>query len=427
MAKQKTPTPKTVYRIRNWSAYNASLVKRGSTTVWVDEAALAGWQATLPEQPKRGGQYTYLEAAILRSFGSEIIGENAMSLSIIDVSHEFFDQIVLPTLQREFPEETARTAFGVFGYGSEALRMDDEYSRDHHWGIRIDALMPAEIFTNRRSQIMQVLSQNMPASFQGHDLREGHIAGAGLAPDSLEACLMRTIGIDHAPETYEEWLQIPEEDIIHLVNGEVWHDPAGLFTAIRHKLSQYYPEPVRRRRIAHWCRYYSGMGTYALKRAILRQNDLYATITFARAIRLGVQLAFLLDRQYFPYDKWLYDFFKRLPRMYGRLVGIVDEAVSLSSGWERKLELLNQMSDVLDAALVEDGIIQPHPKFIGSETSGYRLLEYAYQEIIKGLPAEIKTIVPVWDQIYLERFHSGFVDGLDRDTWMKALNLSAIE
>ena len=35
------------------------------------------------------------------------------------------------------------------------------------------------------------------------------------------------------------------------------------------------PEPVRLRRIAHWCRYYSGMGTYALKRGkTLRQRIL---------------------------------------------------------------------------------------------------------------------------------------------------------
>jgi len=64
MAKKKTTSPKTVYRIRNWSDYNESLVKRGAITIWVDEEALAGWQATPPEQRKRGGQYDYSDAAI---------------------------------------------------------------------------------------------------------------------------------------------------------------------------------------------------------------------------------------------------------------------------------------------------------------------------------------------------------------------------
>ena len=352
-----------------------------------------------------------------------------MTQSIIDISHDFFDEIVLPILLEHYPEETAQTAFGVFGYGSEALRLDDEISRDHHWGIRIDALMPQDIFENRRADIVNTLEENIPDSFQGHDLRAeamGHTAGSGLAPDSYEAMLTRTIGIDHPPKTYEEWLQIPETDIIHLINGEVWHDPGGRFSTIREHLNAYYPEPVRLRRIAHWSRYYSGMGTYALNRAILRKNEFYASITFARALYLGTQLAFMLDRQYYPYDKWLLEFFTRLPRMYDRMGAQVEEAAQLATPWERKLALLDQISDILDKTMVEDGIIKPHPKYVGSETSGYRLMERAYQEIIKGLPDDIKTIVPMWDQIYLEQFHSGFVDNIDSETWLAALNLTPV-
>jgi len=212
-----------------------------------------------------------------------------MSESIIDVSRDFFEEIVKPVLLEHFPEETSVTAFGVFGYGSEALRLDDELSRDHHWGLRIDALMPEEVFRTRHQVIMEKLGANLPDTYRGQSLREGHLAGAGLAPDNLSAFLLRTIGIDHAPTTFEEWLHIPEEDIIHVINGEVWYDPLGEFTAIREALDQYYPEPVRLRRIAHWCRYFSGMGTYALKRAILRQNEFYATTRFSNAIRLGVR------------------------------------------------------------------------------------------------------------------------------------------
>ncbi len=347
-----------------------------------------------------------------------------MSESIVDISRNFFNEVVKPILEREFPAETAQTAFGVFGYGSEALRLDDEYSRDHHWGIRIDALMPQEVFDRKREEILAVLGQNMPKTFRGHELGEGIVAGAGVAPDTLEGLLARTIGLDHPPQTYEEWLGLPEEDIIHITNGEVWHDPAGRFTAVRDTLQGYYPEPVWLRRIAHWCRYYSGMGTYALKRALLRDNELYANLTFARAIRLGIQLAFMLDRQYYPYDKWLLAFFERLPRLSEPLGPIVDEAVKLSSSWERKLVLLDQMSDVLDEAMVADGIIQPHPKFVGSDTSGYRLMEHAYKEILGKLPAEIKTIIPLWDQIYLEKFVVGYVDSIDMETWHGALNLS---
>ncbi|MCB0013446.1 MAG: DUF4037 domain-containing protein, partial [Anaerolineales bacterium] len=162
-----------------------------------------------------------------------------MNESIIDISRQFFEEIVLPILQTHFPQETAQTAFGVFGYGSEALRLDDEYSRDHHWGLRIDALMPREVFASRRAEMLNVLAENLPFSYQGHSLREGHLVGAGLAPDNLEDFLLRTIGLNQAPQNHAEWLQIPEEDIIHVVNGEVWHDPAGDFTQVRQVFAGY--------------------------------------------------------------------------------------------------------------------------------------------------------------------------------------------
>ncbi len=346
-----------------------------------------------------------------------------MALSIIDISREFFGEIVRPILEREFPEETALTAFGLFGYGSEALGMDDELSRDHHWGVRIDGLVPDTIPQIRREQIQQTVRARLPASFRGHSLREGHLAGAGLTLDDLQAFLRRTIGIEHVPETDVEWLQVPEEEIVHLTNGEVWHDPSGQFTAIRQAFQRYYPEPVRRRRIAHWCRYFSGMGTYALKRAILRGDEFYAATAFGKAIRWGVQLAFLLDRRYFPYDKWLMRFFARLPRLANPLLPIVDEAVRLATPWERKLALLDTLAGVLDATMVTDGLIKPHPPFAGSPTSGYRLLEHAYAEIIQGLPEEIKGVVPLWDQIYLEQFHSRYVDSLDLSAWDTILGL----
>lgn len=347
-----------------------------------------------------------------------------MASSIIDISRGFFETVILPILERHFPEETAQTAFGVFGLGSEALKMDDEYSRDHHWGLRIDALMPDEIFRDRRQAIMETLKANLPASYEGHSLREGHLAGAGIAPDSLPAFLKRSIGLDHAPETYTEWLGIPEEDIIHVINGEVWHDPSGRFSAIRALFNAYYPEPVRLRRIAHWCRYFSGMGTYALKRAILRNNEYYAATRFGLAIRLGVQLAFMLDRRYYPYDKWIMAYFAELPRLARPLTPLVDEAVRLNTSWARKLELLDRMADILDETMVEDGLIAPHPRFKPSSTSGYRLLEHAYAELIQKLPGEIKTVVPVWDQVYLEEFHSGYVDGMDLAHWDGLLNLT---
>lgn len=343
--------------------------------------------------------------------------------SIIDESHDFWSEIVLPVLQTHFPTQLAQMAVGFFGYGSEVLRLDDQYSTDHHFGLRINILLPEDLMQSTGGAIEDVLAAHLPQIWRGRELREGYTRTKCVALASLDHHLHSTIGLNHAPISLTDWLQIPEEDITHIVAGEVWHDPFARFSTIRQALLAYYPEPVRLRRLAHWSRYFSGMGVYALKRALLRQNTLYASTTFARSLRWGVQMAFLLDRTYYPYDKWLTEMFYRLPRMGTRLAHIVEKAPLLTTGWDEKLHLLHEMSDILDAAMVEDGLIAAHPRYQVSQTSGYRLLESAYAELIQKCPDEIKTLIPQWEQVYWESFHSGFVDKVDLADWRRMLVL----
>src|ERR687889_2233290 len=50
------------YRVRNWPEYDAGLRRRGDLTLWLDEAAVAGWQA--PRRTTPGGQALYSDLAI---------------------------------------------------------------------------------------------------------------------------------------------------------------------------------------------------------------------------------------------------------------------------------------------------------------------------------------------------------------------------
>jgi Transposase DDE domain len=54
--------PQARYRVRNWRDYEAGLKRRGDLTLWLDEAAIAGWQA--PQRSTPGGQAWYSDAAI---------------------------------------------------------------------------------------------------------------------------------------------------------------------------------------------------------------------------------------------------------------------------------------------------------------------------------------------------------------------------
>src|SRR3984893_11590401 len=54
--------PKMSFKVRNWPAYEAGLRRRGSLTLWIEDAALECWQTIGPS-----GQARYREAAIQTS------------------------------------------------------------------------------------------------------------------------------------------------------------------------------------------------------------------------------------------------------------------------------------------------------------------------------------------------------------------------
>ena len=51
--------PKMVFNVQNWPTYEAGLRRRGSLTLWIEDAALECWQTNGP-----GGQARYMDAAI---------------------------------------------------------------------------------------------------------------------------------------------------------------------------------------------------------------------------------------------------------------------------------------------------------------------------------------------------------------------------
>ena len=54
--------PKMAFKVQNWPAYEAGLRRRGSLTLWIEDAALACWQTIGPN-----GQARYRDAAIQTS------------------------------------------------------------------------------------------------------------------------------------------------------------------------------------------------------------------------------------------------------------------------------------------------------------------------------------------------------------------------
>ena len=81
---------KQVFRIRNWSEYNRSLVSRGSLTIWCDERVLASWTHS-EHMGGRGSSDFYSDSAILMALSLKAVyrqtlrGTQGLLRSVLDL------------------------------------------------------------------------------------------------------------------------------------------------------------------------------------------------------------------------------------------------------------------------------------------------------------------------------------------------------
>ena len=226
-----------------------------------------------------------------------------MSSNGITLSRLFFESS-LPLLREHLPDLMPRAAAGLVGEGSECLGLDDEISRDHDWGPAFCLWIPDELFRSELDRVERAMAA-LPAVFQGHPTRMAKDRRRGrTGPFPIRAFYRRFLGMDHVPVGWREWMAIPEYHLCSCTNGAVFLDEGGEFSAIRKELLGYYPEDVRRKKIAARCMVMAQAGQYNLPRCLQRGNTIAAMLAAARFSEAALSIAFLLSRRYMPFYKW---------------------------------------------------------------------------------------------------------------------------
>ncbi|MDQ7988246.1 MAG: DUF4037 domain-containing protein [Candidatus Dactylopiibacterium sp.] len=210
------------------------------------------------------------------------------------------------TLFAGFEAWRPRAAAGLVGHGSECFGFDDALSRDHDFGPGFCVWLGDADFA-AIGPALQAAYDALPARFEGFGPRiASPRAGQRVGVFSLSGFYSRFLGAPQLPISDADWLQIPEPLLAAAVNGEVFEDPAGAFSAIRAQLAAYYPEGVRRRKLAQAAAKMAQSGQYNLPRALARGEDAAALLAQADFLRHSCLLAHALERRYAPHDKWLH-------------------------------------------------------------------------------------------------------------------------
>ena len=270
----------------------------------------------------------------------------------LELSRALFEECLRPRLEGETPELLPLLAAGLVGEGSECFGYDDERSRDHDWGASLCLWLPDDAPESAFASLGALLD-TLPERFRGVPLRLHAQGRTGVF--RVGAFYRGLIGRADAPETAEDWLAVPEPSLAAATNGEVFCDGAGAFGAVREKLLAYYPEDVRRVRLAQCAALAGQTGQYNYARCLLRGETAAAQVIRGRFLENAAALVFLLNRRYRPFYKWTWRALRALPLLGAETDALAERLSAMPDGPEAA-DVFEQLAALLAAELRRQGL-----------------------------------------------------------------------
>ena len=264
----------------------------------------------------------------------------------------------------QFPELQGHYAAGLVGEGSECFGYDDIISTDHDYFPRFFIWLDDEAY-EKYGEPLQAAYEKLPkqwrccpaegdtekvwsGSGERTDGDSGNVPDAYtdtvMTPEAAQRCGVcrtkdfyhRLVGREVPPENLYDWIALQETRLATATNGEVFEDCGGGFTAQREAYLSYFPEDVRRKKLASRLRKMAQMGQYQYARCMQRGESVAAHMALSEFIQNTGSCCFLLARAYMPYFKWMH----RKMREYPVFTAVADKL--------EKLTLLSSQQDKWD-------------------------------------------------------------------------------
>ena len=292
----------------------------------------------------------------------------------LKISEVFFEEYGLPMLEKDFAEYKDQIAAGLVGQTSECFGYDDYISRDHDYAPGFCLWLPEEL-KKKIGDDLQKAYDDLPVQ----DFILNHRADVGMAEPSrimtgarshrvgvhsIEEFYYEHTGMTHAPETTEDWLATPQMHIAEAVNGKVFRDPSGEFTAIRNVWEGFYPEDVLKKKVAADLAMAGKTGQFNYDRSIKR-GDIGAAYCCVTEFIYKISAAlFLLNGRYMPYYKWRF----RAMKDFTTLKCAVEPLMKLTQLSEEvssdKINLIEDISGMVIKELVGRGWSSGHSDYL---------------------------------------------------------------
>ena len=245
--------------------------------------------------------------------------DGASFVSGIDLARMFYIEVVRPLIEGRV-HSAAR-----LGSGSDVLGFDTPRSTDHGWGPQLHIFVAAA----EVDAIRTIIDSTLPEEFHGWPVHFGwdEIAvqhHVNVVP--LREWLESHLGFDPQVNiTVQNWLTTPQQLLLEVTAGAVFHDPDGDLKRVRDKL-EWYPNDIWLWLLACQWRRIAQEEAF-VGRTAEAGDELGSRIVTTRIVRDLMRLCFLIERRYAPYSKWLGSAFRDL-RIASDLTPHLDAALN---------------------------------------------------------------------------------------------------
>ena len=231
----------------------------------------------------------------------------------IELARSFYEQFGKPMIENEFAEFKDRIAVGLVGRGSECFGYDDVISQDHDFGASLCIWITDEDEKSVGFRLFRAYSKLVKEHGTIISSPQNTVGESGRGVMTISEFYRQYIGENSIPLTLSDWLYIPSYYLAEAINGEVFCDPLGQFSAVREYIKSGMPEDVRLKRMASCAFYMAQAGQYNYERCLKHNEIGAARLALDEFAKNAVELVFWSNRSYMPYYKWAFRAMRDLP------------------------------------------------------------------------------------------------------------------
>lgn len=269
------------------------------------------------------------------------------SMSGMELCRKYYEAYGKPMIHELFEAYEDKIAAGLAGEGSDCFGYDDAVSRDHDWGPDFCLWLTEETY-GEIGERLQEAYEKLPVEFLGYKRTISPQGRGRRGVQTINGFFGRLLGKADWEGCFgtlsdEFWQQASDAALAASVNGEVFCDPQGIFSAVRSVLAKGYPERMQYLKLAEGCAVFSQTGQYNYARMSGRGDQLTAQIMLGDCLKEAAKLCYYMENQYPPHDKWLVKGLRQLGG-YQEVAELMEKVLG-----EQKTSQSERVSAALDA------------------------------------------------------------------------------